>query len=78
MTHEKMDLYYKEVHKWESNFYGIEYIHIVRDKNQAIDALSKIGSSRAQIPQGVFIQDIDKPSIRNDLVDKLNNKALLV
>jgi len=46
-THEKMDLYYKEIHKWEANFYGIEYIHVVRDKNQAADVLSKIGSSRA-------------------------------
>jgi ribonuclease HI len=24
MTHEKMDLYCKEIHKWEANFYGIE------------------------------------------------------
>jgi len=42
-----MDLYFKEIWKWESNFYGIEYIHVVWDRNQAIDALSKIGSSRA-------------------------------
>jgi len=46
-THEKMDLYCKEIRKWESNFYGIEYIHVVQDKNQAADALSKLGSSRA-------------------------------
>ena len=26
-------------------FYGIEYTHVVRDKNQAADALSKLGSS---------------------------------
>ena len=39
-----MDLYCKEIRKWESNFYGIEYIHVVRDKNQAADALSKLGS----------------------------------
>jgi len=44
-THEKMDLYCKEIWRWESNFYGIEYIHVVRDRNQAADALSKIGSS---------------------------------
>jgi len=29
-THEKMDLYCKEIRKWESNFYGIEYTHAVR------------------------------------------------
>jgi len=54
-THEKMDVYCKEIRRWESNFYGIEYIHVIRDRNQAAHALSKIGSSRAQIPQGVFV-----------------------
>jgi hypothetical protein len=73
-----MDLYCKEIRKLEANFYGIEYIHIVRDKNQAADVLSKIGSSQAQISQGVFVQDINKPSIGNDLVDKPSNEALLV
>ena len=73
-----MDLYCKEIRKWEANFYGIEYIHVVRDKNQAADALSKIGSSRAQISQGVFVQDIDKPSVGGDLVNKPNSEALLV
>jgi len=76
-THDKMDLYCKEIRKWEANFYGIEYIHVVRDKNQVADALSKIGSSQAQIPQGVFVQDIDKPSIGNDLVDKQTTRHYL-
>ena len=77
-THEKMDLYYKEIRRWESNFYCMEYIHVVRDKNQAADALSKIGSSRAQILQGVFVQDIHTPSVKTDLVDKPPNETLLV
>ena len=77
-THEKMDLYCKEIWKWESNFYGIEYIHMARDRNQAADALSKIGSSRAQIPQGVFVQDIHTPSVGTDLVDKPPNEAMLI
>jgi hypothetical protein len=46
--------------------------------NHAADALSKIRSSRAQIPQGVFIQDIIKPSVGGDLVKKENSEALLV
>jgi len=77
-THEKMDLYCKEIRKWESNFYGIEYIHVVWDKNQAADALSKIGSSRAENPQGVFFQDIHTPSVGTDLVDKPPNEAMLI
>jgi len=40
-THEKMDLYYKEIQRWESNFYGIEYIHVVRDKNQTADGCQR-------------------------------------
>jgi len=77
-THEKMDLYCKEIRKWEANFYGIEFIHVVRNKNQAADALSMIGSSQAQILQGVFVQDINKPSVGGDVVDKPNSDALLV
>ena len=73
-----MDLYYKEIRRWEVNFYGIEYIHVVQDKNQAVDALSKIGSSRGQISQGIFVQDIETPSVGTDLVDKPNNETQLV
>jgi len=73
-----MDLYCKEIRKWESNFYGTEYIHMVRDKNQAADALSKLGSSRAQISQGVFVQDIHAPSVGTDLVEKQPNEAMLI
>jgi ribonuclease HI len=78
ITHEKMDLYCKEIRKWESNFYGIEYIHVVRDRNQAADVLSKIGSSRAQVPQGVFVQDIHTPRVGVDLVGESPNEAMLI
>jgi hypothetical protein len=63
-----MDLYCKEIRKLEAKFYGIEYIHMVRDKNQAADALSNLGSSGAQNPHGVFVQDLVKPSIDKNLV----------
>jgi ribonuclease HI len=65
-TSEKMDAYCKEIRKLEGKFYGIEYSHVVRNKNQAVDALSKLGSSRAQVPHGVFIQDLFKPSIKQE------------
>jgi ribonuclease HI len=63
---EKMDAYSKEIRKLKDKFYGIEYTHMVCDKNQAANALSKLGSSRAQAPQGVFIQDLVKPSIKEE------------
>ena len=47
-------------------FYGIEYRHVVRDQNQLTDHLSKLGSSHAVIPLGVFIQDLLVPSIKED------------
>jgi hypothetical protein len=61
-----MDAYCKEIRKLEGKFYGIEYSHEVRDKNQAANALSKLGSSRAQVPHGVFIQDLFTPSIKQE------------
>jgi ribonuclease HI/probable phosphoglycerate mutase len=65
-TSEKMDAYCKEIRKLEDKFYGIEYSHVVRDKNQEADALSKLGSSRAQVPHGIFVQDLFKPSIKQE------------
>jgi hypothetical protein len=61
-----MNDYCKEIRKLEGKFYGIEYTHVVRDKNQAADELSKLGSSRAQVPHGVFVKDIIKPSIKKE------------
>ena len=60
---EKMDAYCAEIRKLEGKFYGIEYHHVVQDQNQPADQLSKIGSSHAAIPSGVFVQDLLAPSI---------------
>jgi ribonuclease HI len=74
-TSEKMDAYCKEIRKLEGKFYGIEYTHVVRDKNQAADELSKLGSSRSQVPHGVFIQDLIKPSVKEE-ADQVVKKHL--
>jgi hypothetical protein len=66
MTSEKMDAYCKEIRKLEGKFYGIEYSHVVQDKNKADDALSKLGSSRAKVPHDVFVQDVVNPSIKEE------------
>jgi ribonuclease HI len=60
---ENMDAYCLEVRKLESNFYGLEFHHVVRDNNVAADVLSKLGSTRAQVPAGVFIHELHAPSI---------------
>ena len=79
MTSEKMDAYCKSIRKLEGKFYGIEYTHVVWDKNQAADALSKLGSSHAKVPHGKFIQDLLTPSIEEEdpTVDKPLNKQLV-
>jgi hypothetical protein len=51
------------VRKLEDKFEGLEFHHVERDRNTTADALSKLGSSWAQAPPGIFIQKISQPSI---------------
>jgi hypothetical protein len=60
---ENMDAYFLEVHKLENKFYGLEFHHVIRDNNVAADVLSKLGSTRAQVPAGVLIHELHAPSI---------------
>jgi ribonuclease HI len=60
---ENMDAYYLEVRKLENKFYGLEFHHVVRDNNVAADVLSKLGSTRAHVPAGVFVHELHAPSI---------------
>jgi hypothetical protein len=61
-----MDAYCVAIRKLEDKFYGIEYHHVVRANNQAVDELSKLGSTRAKVLARVFIQDIMAPSVKQD------------
>jgi ribonuclease HI len=60
---EDMGAYCLEVCKLENKFYGLEFHHVVRDNNVAADILSKLGSTRAQVPAGVFVHELHAPSI---------------
>jgi hypothetical protein len=60
---ENMDTYCLEVRKLENKFYRLEFHHVVRDNNVAADVLSKLGSTRAQVPAGVFVHKLHAPSI---------------
>ncbi|XP_072146349.1 uncharacterized protein [Setaria viridis] len=64
-TRDKMDASCAEIRKMEGKFYGLEFHHVIRDKNMAADALAKMGSTRSEVPPRVFIQDLIKPSIKN-------------
>jgi ribonuclease HI len=53
-----MDAYCAEIRKLEGHFEGIEFQHIPRNNNVAADVLSKLGSHRALVLVGVFVQDL--------------------
>jgi hypothetical protein len=61
---ENMDAYCLEVRKVENKFYGLEFHHVVCDNNVAADVLSKLGSTRTQVPAGVFVHELHTPCIR--------------
>jgi ribonuclease HI len=65
-TSKRMDAYYAQIRKLENKFYGLEFHHVVCADNEAVDKLSKLGSTQAEIPHGVFIQDLVKPSIEEE------------
>jgi ribonuclease HI len=63
---DSMNRYCAVVRKLEDKFKGLEFHHVERDGNAASAALSKLGSSRAQVPPGVFVQEIKQPSVTTD------------
>jgi hypothetical protein len=53
-----MGRYCATVRKLEDKFDGLEFLHMERDRNATTDALSKLGSSWAQVPPRIFVQEI--------------------
>jgi ribonuclease HI len=52
---DNMLLYCEELCKLENNFDDLEYLHILRGKNEVADGLAKLDFSRAMVPIGVFL-----------------------
>jgi ribonuclease HI len=61
---ETMDAYVQELRKLENNFSSLEVHYVVREHTVGVDILSKLGSTRAQVPPGVFVQELKQPSIK--------------
>ena len=59
-----MDAYCRKIHKLEFHFYVLEFHHILQDYNMAADVLSKLGSKRALVPAGVFVQALNFPTVK--------------
>ena len=47
-------------------FEGCEFIHVRREENQTADILSKLGSSRKEVPPEISLEHLRKPSIKPD------------
>jgi hypothetical protein len=61
-----MDACCAQIRKLENKFYGLEFHHMVRANNEAVDKLLKLGSTQVVIPHGVFIHDLVKPFIEEE------------
>jgi hypothetical protein len=59
-----MDAYCAEVRKLEKYFQGLEILHVLCYSNIAVDILAKLGSDRAKVPPGVFVEELSAPSIK--------------
>jgi ribonuclease HI len=62
---ETIDAYVQEVRKLKNKFFGLEVHHVIREHNIGADILSKLGSTRAQVLAGVFIQELKQQSIKS-------------
>jgi ribonuclease HI len=69
---DSMGKYYAAVRKLEDKFEGLEFHHVEKDRNAAADALSKLGSNRAQVPPGIFVQEVPRPSILSNQAEECN------
>jgi ribonuclease HI len=63
-TKDNKEAYCAEVCKLEKHFQGLEILHVLRDSNVAADVLAKLGSDRAKVPPGVFVEELSAPSIK--------------
>jgi ribonuclease HI len=69
---DSMGKYRAAVQKLEDKFDGLEFHHVERDRTAAANALSKLGSSRARAPPGIFVQEITQPSIITNQMEECN------
>ena len=59
-----MDAYVAKVRKLENIFSRYEIHQVDHDDNVGADVLSKLGSTRANVPPRVFVQELHHPSVK--------------
>ena len=70
-----MDAYVAEIRKLENKFSGLEIHHVDRNNNVGPDVLSKLGSTRAVVPPGVFVHELHHPSVKEQSQQAIDTKA---
>src|SRR6185312_5082265 len=71
-----MDAYVEEIRKLENKFSGLEIHYVDRDNNVEANVLSKLGSTRAAVPPGVFVHKLHHPSVKVQSQQATNMEAL--
>ena len=59
-----MAAYRRAVEQIARFFSGYQVDHIDRRKNEAVDALSRLGSRREKVPPNVFVDELHHPSVK--------------
>ena len=59
-----MAAYHREVDAIARHFKGYQVEHIDRKKNEAADALSRLGSQRKPVPPNTFLDILHNPSVK--------------
>ena len=59
-----MVAYQREVDIVAGHFNGYQVKHIGRRKNEAADALSRLGSQRKPVPPNTFLDELHNPSVQ--------------
>ena len=59
-----MAAYRREVNDIAGHFQGYQVEHIDRRKNEAGDALSRLGSQRKPVPPNTFLDVLYNPSVK--------------
>jgi ribonuclease HI len=67
---DSMNRYCIAVRKLEDKFEGLEFHNVERDRNAAANAISKLGSSQAHVPPGIFVQEVQQLSVTTEQAEE--------
>ena len=70
-----MDAYVAEIRKFENKFSRLEIHHVDCNNNMGADVLSKLGSTRATVPPGLFIHELHHPSVKEQSQQATDTEA---